>query len=122
MPRIQSIVFGLACLFIFIFVAHKALFDTTSDSGLFTILLVILGIPLGLIGWRLLFASTRERNYGYFSPLTLCVLGVLIVIVGLMLAYQGARGSGIAVAGGLALIALGKRRRVQRRKQKLWFK
>ncbi|WNC68008.1 hypothetical protein RI845_15970 [Thalassotalea nanhaiensis] len=122
MPRTQSVGFGVCFLFIFMFVAYKAFFDTASDSGLFTILLVILGLPLGLIGWKLLFATTRERNFGYFSPLTLYVLGILTLISGLALAYQGAKGSGFAVGGGLTLIALGKRRSVQRKKQKLWFK
>jgi hypothetical protein len=120
-PKTGARIIGLVLCSLSLLNAY-AIYSSSSQSGLYVVLMVVVGAPLGLMGLRLLFASNKQREYGLFSPITLVVVGILTSCTGVYLSLEGARGASIFVGGGLVLIGLAKVRAKTRKNNRNLFR
>lgn len=120
-PKTGARIIGLVLCALALLNAY-AIYSSPNESGLYVVLMVVVGTPLGLMGLKLLFASNSQREHGLFSPITLVVVGVLTSLAGVYLSFEGAKGASIFVGGGLVLIGLAKVRAKTRKNNRNLFR
>lgn len=116
MSKWQSFTFGLIFCAITLGLFYLAFIAQNNDSGLFMLLFAIIGVPLGLVGYKLLFAGSKERKHGYMGPFTLYLVGATTFAFGAWSLFQGHEGAVYFVSGSIAIFALGKKRQIDRNK------
>lgn len=71
---------GVILCILFLWTLYGALF---LDRGLYVVIILIVTGPLAVLGCSMIFATEKKIQLGYLHPLTLYVLGCLMIFSGI---------------------------------------
>lgn len=111
LPRRARILTGTICILSF---AVLGILAYLTSDGLMILVASVVGFPFGLVGLSLLWGKARQ-GHGVISPMTLRLIGGLVVVV----AFMNAREGNVPMAFGASLFAtacfaLARQRKVAR--------